>query len=169
MIAIYALSCIDCPDDIYIGSTKNIKKRMGQHKHSCNNIGNTKYNRKVYKFIRENGGFENWKYHIIEEFNVYDKKQLEEREDYWMVELKGNLNTYRANRTEEQIIKNRINYREENKERIKKETIEYIKKNEAKLTAPNLCECGGEFQFKSRHRHYKTKRCTKYMKSILSI
>jgi len=157
MIAVYALSCIDCPNDIYVGSSKNIKQRMRNHKTNCNNVDGRKYNRKVYTFIRSHGNWEKWRYHIIEEFDVYDKKLLEEREDYWIMELKSSLNSIRAHLTEE-----------DNKEVIKKYNKKYREVNKAKKTAPNFCECGGEYQFKNKAQHFKTKRCLNYMASIIS-
>ena len=162
MIAIYALSCIDCPDDIYIGSSNDVERRMGQHKCACNKVGNKKYNRKVYSFIRNNGGWEKWRYHIIEQFDVYDEKQLKEREDYWIMELKSSLNSCR-------VIHNAKEYREINRGKILEKRETYKKKHKDKLTARNYCECGSFYQYKSRYKHFRTKRCTEYMESIISI
>ena len=167
MIAIYALSNIDCPDDIYIGSSKNIKMRLQAHKYSCNDIGNDKYNLKVYKFIRENGGFENWKYHIIESFDVLPEgRGLMEREDYWMLELKPTLNSQRANHCRSDRNKE---YHQKHREKLNTRKKKWNNDNQARLSVKSYCECGGQFTFRHRHEHYKTKRCTKYMDSILSI
>jgi len=57
-------------DMIYIGSTEDINDRMSKHKYSCNNIKHCKYNYKVYKYIRDNGGWNEWKYEIIDEVEV---------------------------------------------------------------------------------------------------
>ena len=43
--------------DVYIGHTTNFIKRKYLHKTSCNNLN---CNDKIYKVIRENGGWENW-------------------------------------------------------------------------------------------------------------
>jgi len=165
MIGIYALSNADCENDIYVGSSKNIKKRMWHHKSNCNNVNGEKYNRKVYSFIRNNGGWQKWRYHIIEQFDVYDKIKLKEREDYWIVELKSTLNSYRADR-------NNKKYKQEHKEEIKKWYKKYNKNyqedNKAKLSAPNVCECGGVYSYQHKARHFKSKRCLKYMASIIS-
>ena len=42
---------------IYIGSTTNFKQRKSAHKTCCNNEKGRKYNLKLYRMIRENGGF----------------------------------------------------------------------------------------------------------------
>jgi len=161
MIAVYALSNADCENDIYIGSSKNIKKRMRGHNTSCNKVKARGYNSKLYTFIRNNGGWNKWNYHIIEEFDVYDKKLLKEREDFWMLEFKSTLNSRRVNRTEKE-------WRKDNKEKVKKAKQKYREDNKAKLSAPNFCECGGVYSYATKARHYKSKKCRKYMASIIS-
>ena len=47
-------------DNIYIGSCCNFVRRKCEHKISCNNSNRKNYNLKVYKFIRENGGWDSW-------------------------------------------------------------------------------------------------------------
>jgi hypothetical protein len=51
---------ISISDDIdlcYVGSTANWKERQRQHKSICNNENSKLYNSKIYKTIRENGGW----------------------------------------------------------------------------------------------------------------
>jgi len=71
-VYIYKLIKKDAINDdmIYIGSTEDINDRMSKHKYSCNNIKHCKYNYKVYKYIRDNGGWNEWKYEIIDEVEV---------------------------------------------------------------------------------------------------
>ena len=58
---IYKITCKETNiTDSYIGATCYFKVRMVQHKHSCNHS-----DRKVYKCIRENGGWNNWKVRIL--------------------------------------------------------------------------------------------------------
>ena len=58
---IYKLCCKNVEvSEIYIGSTTAFKARKSQHKSNCNNENRAGYNCKVYKFIRENGNFQNW-------------------------------------------------------------------------------------------------------------
>ena len=63
---VYKLWCLDVKDH-YIGSTQNVRSRKYQHKTACNNPNDAKYNRYVYQFIREHGGFDAWDLEIIEE------------------------------------------------------------------------------------------------------
>ena len=84
---IYKLCCKDpLIEDIYIGSTTNMKVRKGQHKTHCNNKNDKRYNQNKYQFIRENGGFDNWDMIMIEEYSCNSKRELEKRERYWVDE-----------------------------------------------------------------------------------
>ena len=66
---IYIIKCKDKSiKDWYIGSTINLKSRIMHHKSMCNNKNCKDYNCKKYKFIRENGGFDNFYFEI---FNKY--------------------------------------------------------------------------------------------------
>ena len=63
----YKITCDDCPDYIYIGSTGCFNKRKNQHKSNCNNPNSKKYNVKLYQTFRENGVWEKWDMIIIDE------------------------------------------------------------------------------------------------------
>ena len=64
---IYKIVCNDTNiKNVYIGSTTNFKLRKSQHKSCCNNENSKKHNLNIYKFIRDNGGFENWSMILID-------------------------------------------------------------------------------------------------------
>lgn len=112
---IYKLCCKDTQiKDEYIGSTTCKDRRKNQHKTHCNNSSekNKDYNRQVYKFIRENGGWNNWDMVVIEEYPCDNRIQLLQRERYWMEIRNSTLNTdipigdmkkYYRNREKEKI------------------------------------------------------------------
>ena len=59
---IYKIFCRDTNiKEVYIGHTTNFVNRKSAHKSSCKNSDS-----KLYTFIRENGGWENWKILIID-------------------------------------------------------------------------------------------------------
>lgn len=65
---VYCLCCDDpLVTDFYIGFTKDFRQRMFSHRHNTTNSKCRKYNMKLYKFIREHGGFDNWTGYMIEE------------------------------------------------------------------------------------------------------
>lgn len=61
--------------DSYVGSTTNFKRRQKEHKKHCNNENSKSYNLKVYQFIRDNGGFDNWEFIEICKANECKNKQ----------------------------------------------------------------------------------------------
>ena len=92
---IYKLYSTD-PDIVegYIGHSADFDKRKTNHKSDCSNPSelNTKYNHKVYEFIRENGGFDTWRFEILEEANLTTKKEAETLERYYIETLEPELN-----------------------------------------------------------------------------
>ena len=150
MVYIYKLFCKDKDiEDVYIGSTKNIKKRISEHKNSCNNENNEKYNQYKYIFIRENGGWSNWIYDIICECTSEDRYKIER----WYVEntAKTNLNKYIPNKNKKEYEKK---YYELNKDTIKD------KKNKK-----YECECGGKYTYANKAQHLKSKIHQKFISS----
>jgi predicted GIY-YIG superfamily endonuclease len=116
---IYKICCKDPTiTDIYIGHTTDLTKRKYQHKTSCCNEKNRKYNLFVYDFIRKNGGWNNWDIVMIEECNLETLQQAKLKERYWLEELKATLNKYIPSRTNKE-------YREENKDLINEKAKKY--------------------------------------------
>lgn len=126
----YKLCCLD-PNitDEYVGSTTNFKNRKTKHKSNCNNPNSKEYKLKVYEFIRENGGFENWNMIQIEEYPCNSKREAEAREEVLRKELKTTLNTRRPLRTEEEELEYRNKYYENNKDKILKQSKDYYVEN----------------------------------------
>jgi hypothetical protein len=126
--------------EIYIGKTTNFKERIRTHKSNCNNENGKFYNYKIYKIIRENGGWNN--FDIIEiETNEYDNKDSAIKERELIEELNANLNIVIPSRTRKEYYEKNIEkikekrniynkkYRENNKEYFK----EYLDKNIEKI------------------------------------
>ena len=81
---------------LYVGSTTNFNNRKSHHKHSCKNESYKKHNLKVYKMIRDNGGWDCFSMVKIEDFPCENGRDAEAREDQLMRELKANMNEKRA-------------------------------------------------------------------------
>jgi hypothetical protein len=122
---IYKICCKETNiNDIYIGHTTNFIQRKNQHKKLCNN--NNYSSRYVYKFIRQNGGWDNWSMIQIENRNCKNKREAESIEQYWIEKLLPTLNVnkpYAMCKEEPQLYKQ--NWYEENKQKI----LEKAKKN----------------------------------------
>ena len=124
----YKLACNTCKE-VYVGKTCNIQNRLKSHKSSCTNINRCGYNSKVYKCIRENGGWEQWLMYIIHEgeYTVEESKNIEKK---YVVKY-GTLNSEIPNIYDRQKYKryfNQKNY-QQNKDALKKRSREYYEKN----------------------------------------
>lgn len=100
---IYKLECLDADiKEIYIGHTTNPKQRNWNHCVLSNSNSSNKSNRKLYEFIRNNGGYDRWTMTIIEKLDCNTYQEVLRREQYWMNELKPTLNSIKANQTPEE-------------------------------------------------------------------
>ena len=78
---IYKIVCNDLTiKDCYIGHTINMTKRKCVHKSRCHNEKAKHYNTKIYKIIRQNGGWSNWSMILVEKFPCRDKHEACKRE-----------------------------------------------------------------------------------------
>ena len=128
----YKIVCLDNSVELcYVGSTANWKARNHSHKSICNNENSNDYNHKIYKTIRENGGWDNFKMVQLGTREQLTKRQAEQIEEQYRVELKANMNGKRCYITEQQ--KEEYNkdynkkYKEEHKEELKEHNKEYSK------------------------------------------
>ena len=81
---IYKIVCNDLNiEDVYVGHTTNFTKRKYQHKSSSQNKNGKSYELKLYKSIREDGGFENWSMIEIEKYPCNDLQEASKRERYY--------------------------------------------------------------------------------------
>lgn len=94
---VYILKCKDGENkDIYVGSTFDLTKRKYHHKNDCNNEKSPYHNYKVYQFIRENGGWNNFIIDVLEQVYVENKDQLLFKEREIQEKLNSKLNVNKA-------------------------------------------------------------------------
>jgi len=148
---IYKICCDDCPDYVYVGSTKTFRQRKAQHKHDCN-TGNIK---KLYNTIRENGGWENWRMVILEDCGEITLTQARIKEEEHRVKLNGNLNMIKCKRDKKKYDKE---YYENNKEKILEYNKEYYENNKEEINKKVKCECGCDIQLKFLKGHKLTEK-----------
>jgi len=99
----YKIVCKDLNvKDCYVGHTTDMTKRKCGHKHVCNNEKNKDHNLKIYKIIRENGGWDNWTMVLVETFPCKDKHEACRRERELYEELDAKMNTLRPYITQEE-------------------------------------------------------------------
>jgi hypothetical protein len=136
---IYKIVCNDLTvKDCYVGSTTDFRKRKTQHKHSCI-CSNEKNNLKVYNFIRDNGGWDNWTMVLVEEYPCDTSLKAHARERHYIEQLNANLNKNIPTRTRTERRQNpNSNDALYDKEYRKK----YYKVNVEKRKIKEHCICG---------------------------
>ena len=139
---IYKICCKDeSITDCYVGSTIDFDRRKRDHKNTCNNVKSTKYNLPVYRYIRDNGSWENWDFEILERYHCRNKESLVKRERYWLEKKGAKLNSCYPQRSQkeyiednkEQILEQRKEHYQRNKEKIKGKAKEYREQNKEKI------------------------------------
>jgi hypothetical protein len=186
---IYRIVCKDPTiTDCYVGSTTDFKSRKNTHKWSCNNIEiQEKYNMKIYQFIRDKGGWNNWDMIEIEKYNAIDKLDADKRERYWLEFYKATLNTNIPSRNKiERYIDNRdgiLNYSkkryEEHKEYIteqhrnyyynNRDTVLERHKNYKKKHNPEILEKQQKYRDENREEINRKARETHHRKKELKL
>lgn len=151
----YKIVCNDLNiTDLYVGQTTNFTVRKSSHKsNSCNERCKI-YNTKVYKFIRENGGWNNFSMVEIEKFTCNDSNEAHKRERYWVETLNASLNGQVPSRSRSEFHRD---YRVNNREYLIDLNNEWLKSNIERLKTKTTCFCGGSYAFRDKGRHLKSK------------
>ena len=128
-------------DNFYIGSTKNLNKRIKRHK--ANIKAKDKCHFKLYQFISENGGWENFNCSILaslDDIDLIDVSKKEVLEQRYIEKYCPTLNDRNAYQSDEQ----------------KKENQKIYNKNYGNHLYE--CECGKSIKWKNKSKHLKTQR-----------
>ena len=169
---IYSLTCNN-PNLIYYGSTINqLNERLSKHKYDFKNN-----NCVSSKILFEWG---NVKINMIEEIEFEDKKELLDRESYYIKNLKC-VNKEIPNRSKKEyycdnrkkILTHCKEYYGKNKEKIKKREKKYYEKNKEKKKQYFIdnkekinekkkkkitCDCGSEVRTSDISKHKKSQK-----------
>ena len=90
----YKIYCKDTNvKELYVGHTTNFVQRKHCHKQTCNNEKSANHNSKVYKCIRDNGGWNNWKMEIIGFHECYDHYEARKIEHDFLESCNATLNS----------------------------------------------------------------------------
>ena len=154
---VYKICCKDITvKDVYVGSTTNLAQRRSQHKCHCNRPDSKGHNSPVYRFIRDNGGWDCWEVVKIEDFSCECDEDLRRRERHWMETLEATLNShnpftgfatgkeyfkdyskvYRQNHKAEVTAKNKARYQDHKAEFAAKHKA-YYQDHKAEVIAKN--------------------------------
>jgi hypothetical protein len=177
---IYKLVCNDLSiKECYVGHTTDFTRRKREHKCNCNNEKRKKYNYKVYKTIRENGGWDNWTMIEVEKYPCRDDNEARAKEREWFEILNSGLNTQHPHRSvheyketnREGIAIYKRQYYADNKEEIEIQKRQYNSDHKEELATRRrqsfTCECGMVGTWCNKFRHLKSKFHKRYMESIM--
>ena len=130
---IYKIQHIEKDELIYIGHTTNFTRRKCEHKSCCSNEKSKGFNLKIYKLIRQNGGWELFNMIELYKFPCNNSREAEFEEDKVMREYKSCMNSQPAiSKPEDHKEKCKI-YRDKNKVEIAKCTKLYNNINRDKI------------------------------------
>ncbi len=132
----YKIVCKDpAITDCYNGSCVSLKDRKKGHKEKSLNPNCKEYNYKVYRFIRENGGWDNWTFIQLEIFPCNSKQELVAREREIFDVLKPTLNTNSPMITLDERKHRMAKYAEEHKVEIADYKKQYYDENKVELVS----------------------------------
>ncbi len=144
---IYTIRCRDGSFlEIYVGASFNLKERKRLHESDCNNPKRKSYNYRLYRIIRENGGWDNW---VIAPYQEYpecrSQVQSDIMEEKIRVDLNATLNSQKAHQTVD--------------ERKQSQALNDKKRNLISVQ----CVCGKFYAGTNKFNHCKTKSHQKYI------
>ena len=121
---IYKITCKDqVITDKYVGHTTNFVQRKHAHKQSSCNEKNVNYDNKLYRAIRNHGGWTNWKMEIVGFYDCKNHYEARVKEQEHYVALQATLNSIEPLKPPKVVIPNKE--RRETKVDYKCDTCNY--------------------------------------------
>jgi hypothetical protein len=181
---IYKFECNET-GKIYFGSTVNYNQRIRKQKHDCQRWLDGKLkltNKKTYR-VDYSTSFEiiknnNYTVSIVEEFPCKTKKELTDRERYYIQNTENVVNKNIPNRTQKEWIQDNPDkfkaiqkkWIQKHQEQICLARKEYRSRNLEKIRERQTiivnCECGSSVQQNNISYHKKSKKHLRYINSI---
>ena len=146
--------------NIYIGSTTDYIRRKTNHKSSCNNEKDKKYNDKKYQYIRDNGGWGEWNMIEIQKYPCNDGNEARAREEYWRCHFNSQLNSIRAYRTDEERLEQKKRYYDNNKDKLLEQMKQYYDNNKGKILEQQreYYEANKDKKLERQRNHYNNNK-----------
>lgn len=145
---------------IYIGSTtgKYFCLRKGEHTRPSTTESGRQI--KLYNYIKDNGGWNKFKFNIIQYFDTIEKIELLKLEKQYIFEKNPIANSIKPIETYEEYLERKKNdqqiWRKKNPEYLVKQKnrqsqIEYTKR---RCSTRVNCECGGTYTLQNKTNHF---------------
>jgi hypothetical protein len=172
----YKIFCKDSTvKDLYVGHTTNFIQRKSLHKSACENHNSSS---KLYKIIRENGGWDNWEMSEITVLNLKNSTEAKIKENEYYEKLKSDLNQIitPSDATNLFMCEKYINEKNNNllfcancdykcdtewlwERHIKTQKHKNIDKSYEEKVKKNICNCGKEYATRQSLFNHK-KKCS---------
>jgi hypothetical protein len=145
---------------IYIGSTTGKYFCIRKCEHTRPSTLKSGRQPKLYNYIKENGGWNNFKFNIISYFDNIDKKQLLTIEKQQIEQKNPITNSFKPIQTYEEYLErkksNQRKWRKNNpdyliKNKNRQSQIDYTKK---RCSTKINCECGGTYTLQNKTNHF---------------
>jgi len=156
----------------YVGHTINFRKRKNKHIEHTNKETSLKYNSYLYKYIRENGGWDCWEMIKIEDYPCKNEIEAKKKERDYILKLKSMnysipLRTKKEHYqdTKEHHYKKKREWKLNNLEKSNEYHKNYYLNNKDKWKKTEKVECDncGSIILKvCLNRHKKTKKCLEH-------
>ena len=125
-------------ENVYIGSCCNFARRKCLHKTRCINPNNKDHNLKIYKTIRENGGWNEWIMIKLHNFPCTEKYELNLEERKVIDKYKATLNIQLPTRSNKEYYDDNKEYfkkyYDDNKEKLNEKVKKYYYDKKEKLS-----------------------------------
>ena len=122
----YKIVCKDIRiTDCYIGHTTDFKTREGCHKRVCNNPNSNRHHCKIYRFIRENGGWDNFDMILIKTLNCQNALEARKKEREIMENHNATLNHLQSFSSSEEKVEQQKQWYIQNRDEVKSRVKTY--------------------------------------------
>ena len=141
MLTVYKIQDNQNSENFYIGSTKNLNMRIKKHKQNMNCVAKSHF--KLYRYVKEHGGWDNFDISIlamIDDIDIGDLCSKEQLEQRYIDKYKPLLNERNAYLTPEQ----------------KRDAHKIYNKNYGNHDFH--CQCGKVLKWKNKSKHFHTQR-----------
>jgi len=158
-------------DKVYIGSTiKSLNDRFYDHKYHYKRWLKSQMNKITsYDLLQ----YTDVKIELIKEFPCKTRTELEKEEGKIILDnncvnrcVAGRTKKEYVEANKEKIKEKQKEYVEANKEKINEYYKEYVEANKEKINEKFTCECGGNYTYKHKSQHFKTKKHLKFVNQV---
>jgi len=146
---VYQIINSDTKKAIYVGSTTCIQSRIATHKNATNCHTSPRYNKPMYQYIREHGGFYNFQFKISWRGTIASRRDLHEREQT-VINTYANGLLFNKNDAVLDPVKSAQNTRER--------SLKYYHDNRDRINRHVQCPCGAVITYNGRTMHNRSQK-----------